>query len=206
MAGLVSAGATLVRPADDEIDWTVLADPQGNEFCAFVDRPERGPAAAWLITHRVGGRPTAIVVDVRLAAATQLPADGDRLEEAHDRDRERAGEQRLDVVEGRPPRASAGRRHLGTSATPCSSRSASRTSRIPPITASSGPGMLGANRLAPSSTAIVPAENTTVVTLRSPNWSTTALMSSTKLSAVGSPGMPRSLGSWAAATVSPTPT
>jgi uncharacterized protein YndB with AHSA1/START domain len=37
VGALVSAGATLVRPADDEIRWTVLADPQGNEFCAFVE-------------------------------------------------------------------------------------------------------------------------------------------------------------------------
>jgi hypothetical protein len=34
---LVAAGATVLRARDDEISWTVLADPQGNEFCAFVD-------------------------------------------------------------------------------------------------------------------------------------------------------------------------
>ncbi len=34
--GLVAAGATVLRPQDDEIGWTVLADPDGNEFCAFV--------------------------------------------------------------------------------------------------------------------------------------------------------------------------
>ena len=34
---LVDAGATLLRPQDDEIGWSVLADPHGNEFCAFVD-------------------------------------------------------------------------------------------------------------------------------------------------------------------------
>ena len=34
---LVDAGATLLRPQDDEIGWSVLADPDGNEFCAFVD-------------------------------------------------------------------------------------------------------------------------------------------------------------------------
>ncbi|WP_017933305.1 VOC family protein [Nocardioides sp. Iso805N] len=28
-------GATVLRPQDDEIAWTVLADPEGNEFCAF---------------------------------------------------------------------------------------------------------------------------------------------------------------------------
>jgi hypothetical protein len=33
---LVSAGASVLRPQDDEIGWTVLADPDGNEFCAFV--------------------------------------------------------------------------------------------------------------------------------------------------------------------------
>ncbi len=33
---LVAAGATVLRPQDDEISWTVLADPDGNEFCAFV--------------------------------------------------------------------------------------------------------------------------------------------------------------------------
>ncbi len=35
---LLHAGATLLRAQDDEIDWTVLADPEGNEFCAFVAR------------------------------------------------------------------------------------------------------------------------------------------------------------------------
>ncbi|MEP7045088.1 MAG: VOC family protein [Ilumatobacteraceae bacterium] len=33
--GLVAAGATLVRAKDDEIGWWVMADPEGNEFCAF---------------------------------------------------------------------------------------------------------------------------------------------------------------------------
>jgi Glyoxalase-like domain len=33
---LVNVGATLVRPRDDEIFWHVFADPEGNEFCAFV--------------------------------------------------------------------------------------------------------------------------------------------------------------------------
>jgi hypothetical protein len=36
---LVSAGATVLRAHDDEISWTVLADPEGNEFCAFVRMP-----------------------------------------------------------------------------------------------------------------------------------------------------------------------
>jgi catechol 2,3-dioxygenase-like lactoylglutathione lyase family enzyme len=34
---LVAAGATVVRAQDDEIGWTVMADPDGNEFCAFVE-------------------------------------------------------------------------------------------------------------------------------------------------------------------------
>ena len=33
---LVAAGATIVRKRDREISWTVLADPDGNEFCAFT--------------------------------------------------------------------------------------------------------------------------------------------------------------------------
>ena len=32
---LLDAGATVLRARDDEIGWTVLADPEGNEFCAF---------------------------------------------------------------------------------------------------------------------------------------------------------------------------
>ena len=34
---LVAAGATVLRAKDDEIGWTVMADPDGNEFCAFTD-------------------------------------------------------------------------------------------------------------------------------------------------------------------------
>lgn len=33
---LLDAGAVLLRAQDDEIRWHVLADPDGNEFCAFV--------------------------------------------------------------------------------------------------------------------------------------------------------------------------
>jgi hypothetical protein len=33
---LLDAGATLLRPRGDDIEWSVLADPAGNEFCAFV--------------------------------------------------------------------------------------------------------------------------------------------------------------------------
>lgn len=35
---LIEAGATLVRPEGEDIRWTVLADPDGNEFCAFLPR------------------------------------------------------------------------------------------------------------------------------------------------------------------------
>jgi catechol 2,3-dioxygenase-like lactoylglutathione lyase family enzyme len=37
VSALVAAGATMLRPRDEEIDWSVLADPDGNEFCAFVE-------------------------------------------------------------------------------------------------------------------------------------------------------------------------
>lgn len=33
---LVEAGARVLRPQDDEIGWSILADPEGNELCAFV--------------------------------------------------------------------------------------------------------------------------------------------------------------------------
>jgi hypothetical protein len=33
---LVAAGATLLRPPAPDGDWWVLADPEGNEFCAFA--------------------------------------------------------------------------------------------------------------------------------------------------------------------------
>jgi hypothetical protein len=33
---LVKAGATVLRERDDEIGWTIMADPEGNEFCAFI--------------------------------------------------------------------------------------------------------------------------------------------------------------------------
>jgi hypothetical protein len=35
---LVAAGAVVLRPQDDEIRWTVMADPEGNEFCAFTPK------------------------------------------------------------------------------------------------------------------------------------------------------------------------
>jgi Glyoxalase-like domain len=33
---LVDAGAQVLRPRDEQVRWTVLADPDGNELCAFV--------------------------------------------------------------------------------------------------------------------------------------------------------------------------
>jgi len=35
---LVDAGATVLRAPDEQIAWHVLADPEGNEFCAFTPR------------------------------------------------------------------------------------------------------------------------------------------------------------------------
>jgi hypothetical protein len=35
-AALLAAGATMVRAQDDDIEWDVLADPEGNEFCVFA--------------------------------------------------------------------------------------------------------------------------------------------------------------------------
>jgi hypothetical protein len=34
-AALLAAGARPVRMQDDAIEWNVLADPEGNEFCVF---------------------------------------------------------------------------------------------------------------------------------------------------------------------------
>jgi hypothetical protein len=38
VAPLVEAGAAVLREPDGDIDWHVLADPEGNEFCAFPER------------------------------------------------------------------------------------------------------------------------------------------------------------------------
>ncbi len=35
VADLTAAGATVLRAQDDEIGWTVMADPEGNELCVF---------------------------------------------------------------------------------------------------------------------------------------------------------------------------
>ena len=34
---LIAAGATLLRPKGGDLRWHVMADPEGNEFCAFDD-------------------------------------------------------------------------------------------------------------------------------------------------------------------------
>ncbi|KRE54531.1 VOC family protein [Phycicoccus sp. Soil748] len=38
---LEALGATVLVPATDEQRWTVMADPEGGEFCAFVRAPDR---------------------------------------------------------------------------------------------------------------------------------------------------------------------
>ncbi|HET7172919.1 MAG TPA: VOC family protein [Nocardioidaceae bacterium] len=40
VADLVSVGAKILQPPTDECRWHVLADPEGNEFCAFASTPE----------------------------------------------------------------------------------------------------------------------------------------------------------------------
>jgi len=32
---LIAVGATVLLPAGDDRKWTVMADPEGNEFCVF---------------------------------------------------------------------------------------------------------------------------------------------------------------------------
>jgi hypothetical protein len=34
-SALVEAGATVLRPPDDDIGWWIMSDPEGNEFCGF---------------------------------------------------------------------------------------------------------------------------------------------------------------------------
>ncbi|HET6985743.1 MAG TPA: VOC family protein [Kribbella sp.] len=37
---VLDAGATLLRPKDDDIGWHICADPEGNEFCVFLPAAE----------------------------------------------------------------------------------------------------------------------------------------------------------------------
>lgn len=41
---LVALGATVAPTQDDADRWTVLLDPEGNELCGFVRKPDRVPA------------------------------------------------------------------------------------------------------------------------------------------------------------------
>ena len=36
LAGLVAVGAAVLREPGADIDWYVLADPEGNEFCLVI--------------------------------------------------------------------------------------------------------------------------------------------------------------------------
>jgi hypothetical protein len=36
---LLASGAQLLRRRDAELDWDLLADPEGNEFCVFTPEP-----------------------------------------------------------------------------------------------------------------------------------------------------------------------
>ncbi|MER7457391.1 VOC family protein [Micromonospora sp. NPDC126480] len=48
-APLLEAGARLVREPDAEISWWVLADPEGNLFCAFAARDDSRPGPFELV-------------------------------------------------------------------------------------------------------------------------------------------------------------
>ncbi|WP_262285992.1 VOC family protein [Micromonospora sp. MA102] len=48
-AALLAAGARLVREPDAEISWWVLADPEGNQFCAFAPREGARPGVFELV-------------------------------------------------------------------------------------------------------------------------------------------------------------
>jgi len=39
VAPLAEAGARVLREPSGDIDWHVMADPEGNEFCAFTEQP-----------------------------------------------------------------------------------------------------------------------------------------------------------------------
>ncbi len=43
---LVEHGATVLREPDGDIRWTVLADPEGNEFCVLRSAEERAAMAS----------------------------------------------------------------------------------------------------------------------------------------------------------------
>jgi len=35
---ILALGARLVRPRGGDIEWDVMTDPEGNEFCVFAER------------------------------------------------------------------------------------------------------------------------------------------------------------------------
>lgn len=41
VTALITAGATLLREPTERTRWWVMADPEGNEFCAFPPRPNQ---------------------------------------------------------------------------------------------------------------------------------------------------------------------
>ncbi len=43
---LLENGATVLREPDDEIDWYICADPEGNEFCVQLPTPAQGEGVA----------------------------------------------------------------------------------------------------------------------------------------------------------------
>jgi hypothetical protein len=46
---LTGVGATVLLPEGDDRKWTVMADPEGGEFCAFVRDPAPGPSPHGLV-------------------------------------------------------------------------------------------------------------------------------------------------------------
>jgi hypothetical protein len=46
---LTAVGATVALPKGDDRKWTVMADPEGGEFCAFVRDPAPGPSPHGLV-------------------------------------------------------------------------------------------------------------------------------------------------------------
>jgi hypothetical protein len=61
---LLALGVGLIREPDDEIHWWVLADPEGNHFCAMPP-----PPAEWGLPPVTAPMPFELVVDARDAAA-----------------------------------------------------------------------------------------------------------------------------------------
>ena len=57
---LIDRGATRIDLGQGDVDWVVLADPEGNEFCVVEPRP----------LHRYSGRPARIMLETVNAEAT----------------------------------------------------------------------------------------------------------------------------------------